>query len=65
MRVYGMQPINQSEILEGGVAMRIQPAKRIDIVRVKFVKEFSILYRNRRISALSDAYELAKEFMEV
>ena len=39
MRIYGMQPINQLELLEGGMVMKIQPAKRIDIVRVKLVKK--------------------------
>lgn len=64
MRVYGIQTNNQSEHLEGGMVMKILPAKRIDIVRVKLVKESSVLYRNRRISSPTDAYELGKEFME-
>lgn len=42
----------------------IKPAKRVDIVSVKLVKESSILYRNRSIRSPKDGYELMKEFLE-
>lgn len=40
-----------------------QPAKRVDIVQVKLVREKTIMYKNRRIRSPHDAYELMKEFL--
>jgi len=40
-----------------------QPAKRINIVSLKLVRESSILYKERRISSPEDAYKLLKEFL--
>lgn len=39
------------------------PAKRVDIVRVKMVKETSIKYPNRKITCPKDAVELACNFL--
>lgn len=39
------------------------PAKRVDIVQVKLVREKTMLYKNRRIRSPHDAYELMKEFL--
>lgn len=39
------------------------PAKRVDIVSVKLVKEKSVLYQPRKISSPDDAYRLAKNFL--
>lgn len=39
-------------------------SKRIDIVKVKLVKESSILYKNRRISCPNDAYNLSISFLK-
>lgn len=39
------------------------PAKRVDIVSLKLVKESSILYETRKISNPYDAYRLAKKFL--
>nr|WP_232824095.1 DNA repair protein RadC [Paraliobacillus zengyii] len=41
-----------------------QPAKRVNIVSVKLVRESSILYEKRSIRSPQDAYELAKSFLE-
>lgn len=41
----------------------MQPAKRVDIVSVKLVKETSMLYKNRRIHSPQDCYDLFKEFL--
>lgn len=41
-----------------------QPAKRINVVSIKMVKESSILYDIRRIQAPKDAVELGKRFLE-
>nr|WP_055668416.1 JAB domain-containing protein [Desnuesiella massiliensis] len=38
--------------------------KRVDIVSIKMVRESSILYKNRKVSSPSDAYELIKDFIE-
>ena len=40
------------------------PAKRINIVSIKMVKEGSILYDVRQISTPSDAAGLGKKFLE-
>ncbi|WP_232828004.1 RadC family protein [Paraliobacillus sp. X-1268] len=40
------------------------PAKRVNIVSVKLVRESSILYEKRCIRSAQDAYELAKSFLE-
>ena len=41
-----------------------QPAKRINVVSIKMVKESSILYDIRRIQAPKDAVEIGKRFLE-
>ena len=40
------------------------PAKRINIVSIKMVKESSFLYQTRTISSPKDAYEMIKEQLE-
>jgi DNA repair protein RadC len=40
------------------------PAKRVDIVSIKMVKESSLLYKDRKVSSPNDAYKLIKEFLE-
>ncbi len=52
------------ELLEGGIEiMKKQPAKRVNIVSLKLVKESSILYKQRRITSPDDAYKLLKDFL--
>lgn len=41
-----------------------KPAKRIDIVSLKMVKENSILYSNRVISSPADSAEIIRDFIE-
>ena len=41
-----------------------EPAKRINVVSIKMVRESSILYDIRRIEAPKDAVELGKRFLE-
>ena len=41
-----------------------EPAKRINVVSIKMVKESSILYDIRRIQDPKDAVELGKRFLE-
>lgn len=42
---------------------RKAPAKRVDIVSLKLVKESSALYETRKISNPYDAYRLVKNFL--
>ena len=44
--------MKQLELLEGGIEMKKQPAKRVNIVSLRMVKESSILYKDRRINPL-------------
>lgn len=39
------------------------PAKRVDIVQVKLVREKSMLYKGRRVRSPRDAYELIRDFL--
>ncbi|RUL54155.1 JAB domain-containing protein [Lysinibacillus antri] len=39
------------------------PAKRVDIVSVRLVKEASLLYKNRSIRSPQDGYNLFKQFL--
>lgn len=39
------------------------PAKRVDIVSLKMVKEGSLLYKNRAIRSPEDGYNLFKQFL--
>lgn len=41
-----------------------KPAKRVDIVSIKMVKERSMMYKNRQISSPEDAYQLFKEYLD-
>lgn len=43
--------------------MKKQPAKRINIVGLKLVKESSLLYKERNIRSPHDAYKLMKHFL--
>ena len=40
------------------------PAKRVNLVSIKMVREKSVLYEGRKISGAHDAIRLAKDFME-
>ncbi|WMT20060.1 RadC family protein [Parageobacillus toebii] len=41
-----------------------KPAKRINIVSLKLVKESSILYQKRSVCSPQDGYELLKQFLD-
>lgn len=50
---------------KGGDTMKPnQSAKRVDIVRIKLVKEGSVRYKGRTIHRSDDGYTLMKEFLE-
>lgn len=40
------------------------PAKRVDIVKIKMVREKSILYENRKITSPEDVVNITKDFIE-
>jgi DNA repair protein RadC len=52
---------NQEILLAEG---KDTPSKRISIVSVKLVRESSFLYKQRRITSPSEAYEMVREFLE-
>ncbi|MBG9545519.1 DNA repair protein RadC [Cytobacillus firmus] len=62
MKKYEVKKQKQMELFEKGNPFN-QPAKRINIVSLKLVRESSILYKKRRISSPEDAYKLLKEFL--
>jgi len=58
----GEKPMNNKEQI---LAERERkPAKRVDVVSVKLVKEKSFLYKQRTVSSPQSAYELVKEILE-
>lgn len=64
MKTYETAVSKQLELLEGGIIeMKSQPAKRVNIVSLKMVKESSLLYKERRIQSSEDAYKLLKQFL--
>ena len=44
-------------------AKKAIPAKRVDIVSLRMVKESSLLYRNRSIKSPEDGFQLFKQFL--
>lgn len=62
MKTYQTKSMKQLELL-GGSSEKKQPAKRINIVSVRLVKEASLLYKNRSIRSPQDGYELLKQFL--
>jgi DNA repair protein RadC len=63
-RMSKYQTINhqQLELLKREVSTK-QPAKRVNIVSLKLVRESSVLYRERQIKSPEDAYRLLKPFL--
>ncbi|WP_338130822.1 hypothetical protein [Lysinibacillus fusiformis] len=42
---------------------KISPAKRINIVQIKLVRERSIMYKDRKIRSPQNAYEIIRDFL--
>lgn len=42
---------------------KVVPAKRVDIVSLRMVKETSLLYKDRTVRSPSDGYKLFKQFL--
>lgn len=52
-----------SVVKEEGQEPKHVPAKRVDIVSLRLVKESSLLYKDRSIRSPEDAYNLFKQFL--
>lgn len=67
MKTYQSQLTKQLELIEGETPMeklpKTLPAKRVNIVQVKLVREKTLLYKGRNIRSPQDAYELIREFL--
>lgn len=63
MKTYGSN-VEQLELLHvrEGEGKRI-PAKRVDIVSLRLVKESSLLYKDRCVRSPEDGYNLLKQFL--
>jgi DNA repair protein RadC len=64
MNYYKALDSKKLELLEGGVEMKRQPAKRVNIVSLRLVRESSLLYKNRHIRSPRDSYDLIRTFIE-
>jgi DNA repair protein RadC len=53
----------QLELLEGQTEVKKKPAKRVDIVSLRMVKEKSILYKERSVRSPEDGYRLLRQFI--
>lgn len=62
MNNYTFSKHEQLELLEKSFSLR-QPAKRVNIVSLKMVRENSFLYPERSVKSPEDAYKLAKQFL--
>lgn len=62
-KIKGNQTIMNVAVNNSEVSDASKPAKRIDIVTIRMVKEGSILYKNRKVGSPNDAYILFKEFL--
>ncbi|APC42598.1 DNA repair protein RadC [Clostridium estertheticum] len=43
---------------------KLIPAKRVNVVTIKMIKESSVLYKNRKVNSPTDAYNLIKDFFD-
>lgn len=68
MKSYNSHLSKQLELLEGKICMennlrKAVPAKRVNIVQVKLVREKTLFYKDRKIRSPHDAYELIQNFI--
>ena len=62
--IKGVQAIMEGAFMNNEYHDKNAPAKRVDIISIKMVKESSILYKNRKVTSPNDAYNLIKDFLE-
>jgi len=55
--------VEQLELLMIREDEKHAPAKRVDIVSVKLVREKTMLYKDRKVRSPQDAYEIMKQFL--
>lgn len=55
-KLYGHEQGNQGKEVDA-------PAKRVNVVSLKMVRECSMLYKNRVVRSPEDGYELLKQFL--
>jgi len=60
----GTQLIMEVAVESAKESEKSAPAKRVDVVRIQIIKESSILYKARKVTYPSDAYDLTKGFFE-
>ncbi|RUL54150.1 JAB domain-containing protein [Lysinibacillus antri] len=64
MKQYEVKLAEQLQLFEGGQCIsKAVPAKRMDVVSIKLVREKTMLYKNRKIRSPRDAYELMRTFL--
>lgn len=63
MKTYGSTNVEQLELLRVRESEKKVPAKRVDIVSLRMVKESSLLYKERNIRSPQDGYKLFKQFL--
>lgn len=65
MNYYKESDAKQLVLLNGGIEQKKRlPAKRVNIMSLKVIKESSVLYKGRRIRSPRDSYELIRTFIE-
>lgn len=63
MKNYQVNGVEQLELLVVKEGEKQVPAKRVDIVSVKLVREKTMLYKDRKIRSPRDAYEIMQQFL--
>jgi len=63
MKSYGSTSVEQLELEHVRESEKKVPAKRVDIVSLRMVKESSLLYKERNIRSPQDGYKLFKQFL--
>lgn len=63
MKKYKVNKSKQLTLFEREESFKRKPAKRVNIVSLKLVKESSLLYKERRIQSPQDAYNLLRSFL--
>ncbi len=65
MRNYEEQKVEQLDFLglKEGTKKKV-PAKRVDIVSLKVIRERSILYKDRQVRSPQDSYDIIRTFLE-
>jgi DNA repair protein RadC len=63
LKKYQVNEVEQLELLVVKEGEKRAPAKRVDIVSLRMVKESSLLYKDRSIRSPQDGYNLFKQFL--